>query len=668
MNVPFLTEIVIILGLSVLIILLFHRIKMPSILGFLITGIIAGPYGLSLVKASEEVEVLSEIGVIFLLFVIGIEFSLKELAKIKNTVFIGGTIQVGGTILLTAVATHFFGLPWSQAVFMGFLISLSSTAIVMKVLQENGLVSSQFGRFSLAILIFQDIIVVPMMLITPLLGGQNEDLGLTILTLLGKFALVVVILILMARYVVPFILKLVIKTRNQELFILTIVVFCFATAWMTASVGLSLALGAFFAGLIISESDYSHQATASILPFREIFISFFFVSVGMLLDIRHLIDNVLLIILLTLGVILIKMVVVFITVLVRKMSSKTALLASFSLFQVGEFSFVLSLVGMKFGLLSTANYQHFLSVSILTMAITPFAMGYAEPICNWLLNLTIPSRVRQRLESKKQVIENNLSQNDILQDHLVIIGFGINGKNVALAAKEAKIPYVAVEFNPEIFDKAKKAGEPIVFGDASQDTILQFLKIQLSRVVVIAVSDPEITKTIIQMVRKLSPTTRLIVRTLHIREIDNMLKMGADEVIPEEFETSIEIFTRVLNHYMIPYDEIQKFTSNIRAHDYELLSHGKDEVKTPCQKTIHIPKMIIATLPVLQEANHIVGKTLAESKIRNEFDLNVLAIKRDGKFISKLDSETVIKTEDVVFLFGKPENVNKINKYFAFEG
>lgn len=486
MNVPFLTEIIVILGLSVLIILLFHHAKMPSILGFLITGMITGPYGLSLIKASEEVEVMSEIGVIFLLFVIGIEFSLKELAKIKNSVFIGGSLQVGGTIILTAIATRCFGLSWEQAVFMGFLISLSSTAIVMKVLQENGNVSAQFGRFSLAVLIFQDVIVVPMMLVTPLLGGQQEDLGMTILTLVGKFALVIVALLLLARYVVPYILKLVVKTRNQELFILTIVVFCFATAWMTASIGLSLALGAFFAGLIVSESNYSHQATAIILPFREIFISFFFVSVGMLLDIRHLIDNALLIILLTLGVIFIKMLVVYFTVRIRKMPFKTAFSAAFSLFQVGEFAFVLSLVGMQYGLLSETNYQHFLSVSILTMAITPFAMGYSERIYEWLLGLTIPSKVRQRLESnKQQYIQSNISNPDDLHDHLVIVGFGINGKNVARAAKEAKIPYVAVEFDPDIFNQAKEAGEPIVFGDVCQDVILHCLKVQLSRVVVI---------------------------------------------------------------------------------------------------------------------------------------------------------------------------------------
>ncbi len=303
MELPILKDVVIILGSSVLIILLFQRIKMPSILGFLFTGIIAGPHGLSLVKASHEVEILAEMGVIFLLFVIGIEFSLKGLARIKNTVLVGGSLQVGGTVLLTFLFARLAGLPVNQAIFMGFLLSLSSTAIVLKLLQEQGKMSSPQGRLALGILIFQDIIVVPMILFTPLLAGNGGDVVETVLFMLGKFILVLGLLFLLARYIVPKVLQRVVRTRSRELFILTVVVLCFATAWLTSSVGLSLALGAFFAGLIISESDYSHQATANILPFREIFISFFFVSVGMLLDVGHFLNYFWLLLSLTLGVI-----------------------------------------------------------------------------------------------------------------------------------------------------------------------------------------------------------------------------------------------------------------------------------------------------------------------------------------------------------------------------
>lgn len=669
MELPILKDVVIILGSSVLIILLFQRIKMPSILGFLFTGIIAGPHGLSLVKASHEVEILAEMGVIFLLFVIGIEFSLKGLARIKHTVLIGGSLQVGGTVLLTFLFARLAGLPVNQAIFMGFLLSLSSTAIVLKLLQEQGKMSSQQGRLALGILIFQDIIVVPMILFTPLLAGNGGDVVETILFMLGKFILVLGLLFLLARYIVPKVLQRVVATRSRELFILTVVVLCFATAWLTSSVGLSLALGAFFAGLIISESDYSHQATANILPFREIFISFFFVSVGMLLDVAHFLNYFWLLLSLTLGVILLKMLVVLFTVLIKKYPLKTAIIAAFTLFQVGEFAFLLSTIGMRNNLLPETLYQHFLAISILSMGITPFLMNYAERIANWLLTITLPEAVRKRLSAyqSKNIEKLKLPDIDAMSDHLVIIGFGVNGKNVAKTAAQASIPYLIVEQDPEVFQEAKDLGEPVIFGDATNGVILQHLFVQKARVVVLAIADLETTKNILSVIRLLSETAHVIVRTRYIKETQVILDLGADEVIPEEFETSIEIFTRVLNRYLVPLDEIQRFTNYIRAHNYEVLCAAGESQKCPPQLELHIPDMVIAALPVQQDDGRIVGKTILESRIREQFNLNVLAIRRNKKYITKIQPDTKIETDDMLYLFGSPENITRINKYIVLK-
>lgn len=669
MELPILKDVVIILGLSVVIILLFQRLKMPSILGFLFTGIIAGPHGLSLIKASHEVEILAEMGVIFLLFVIGIEFSLKGLARIKNTVLIGGTLQVGGTILLTYLFARLAGLPANQAVFMGFLLSLSSTAIVLKMLQEQGKMSSPQGRLSLGILIFQDIIVVPMILFTPMLAGNGGDILSTTLIMLGKFILVLGLLFLLARFVVPKILERVVKTRSRELFILTIVVLCFATAWLTSSVGLSLALGAFFAGLVISESDYSHQATANILPFREIFISFFFVSIGMLLDIAHFIEYFWLLIGLTLGVVILKMLVIYLTVLVKKYPVKTAFIAAFTLFQVGEFAFLLSTIGMRNNLLPETLYQHFLAISILSMGITPFLLNYAEQVTNWLLTITLPEPVRKRLAvyRSKHKEKLQLPEIDEMTDHLVIVGFGVNGKNVAKTAAQASIPYVILEQDPEVFKEAKEMGEPVIFGDASNGVILQHVHVQMARVVVIAIADLETTKNILAVIRLLSETAHVIVRTRYISETQSILDLGADEVIPEEFETSIEIFTRVLNRYLVPFDEIKRFTNYIRAHNYEVLCAAGESQKCPPQLELHIPDMMIAALPVQQDDGRIVGKTIRDSRIREQFNLNVLAIRRDKKYITKIDPEMKIKTDDMLYLFGSPESITRINKYVVLK-
>jgi monovalent cation:H+ antiporter-2, CPA2 family len=663
-EIPILKQVVIILGLSVLIILAFRRFKMPSIIGFLLTGIIAGPHGLGMISASHEIEMLAETGIIFLLFVIGIEFSLKGLSKIRKTVLIGGSLQVGGTILLASLLAYFLGLPPAQAVFMGLLLSLSSTAIVLKLLQEQGKITAPHGRIALGILIFQDIIVVPMILITPLLAGKADNMLLTSLLMLGKFVAVIGLLIFLARYVVPRILHLVVKTRSREVFILTIVVICFATAWLTSSVGLSLALGAFFAGLIISESDYSHQATASILPFREIFISFFFVSIGLLLDIRYFAENIWILLLFTLGVIILKMLVVSLAVLVKKYPVRTAFLSAFTLFQVGEFAFLLSTVGIRNDLLTHEVYQNFLVVSILTMALTPFIMGYSEPMADWVVRSMLPKAIRKRL-FRYQRDKQPAASLDIhdLRNHLVIVGYGLNGHNVSRTARQAKIPYVIIELDYDSFMEAKRDNHPVVYGDASEPHILEQASVHDARVVVISISDAEKALNIVTSIRTITETAHVIVRTRSVKDIDETLRLGADEVIPEEFETSIEIFTKVLNRYLVPFDEIQTFITQIKARNYELLSKAGDEAQLPAPIQLHIPDMVIASLPVQQEDNRIVGKSIIESELKSQFNVTVLAIRRKKKFITEIKPGMRIQTEDMLYLFGSPENISKVNKY-----
>lgn len=667
MEFPILSDIVIILGLSVVIILLFQRLKIPAILGFLITGIVAGPHGLNLITATHEVELLAEIGIIFLLFVIGIEFSLKGLASIKNTVFTGGLLQVGGTIGVVAVASYFMGLSIQSAIFMGFLLSLSSTAIVLKMLQEKGELTAPHGKVSLGILIFQDIVVVLMMLLTPLLAGQMEDPTRELIILSVKMIAVVILVILLSRYIVPVMLGWVVKTKNRELFILSVVVLCFATAWLTSYAGLSLALGAFFAGLIISESDYSHQATANILPFREIFISFFFVSVGMLLDFKFFFSNAGEIFLLTVAVILLKIFVIMLTVLILRHSPRTILLSGFSIFQVGEFAFLLSVTGMQYDLLTPGQYQYFLAISIISMGASPFLINKAERITNFLLQIPVHPTVRRRFKAISMIKEAEVKKtSEELRNHLVIIGFGINGENVSKSAKRAGIPYVIVEMDPTAMEKGRKLEEPIVFGDATDEMILKHVHIQEARIAVVAISTPEATRQIVKMIRTFSETIYIIVRTRYVREVEEIVKLGADEVIPEEFETSIEIFTRVLKEYLIPNDDILELVHEIRSHNYEMLRSLSSENQRLNKSRVQIPDMEIAVLPVRQGKNGIVGKTISESGIRTDHGINVLAIKRKEKFITRISSDTEILEDDVLYVFGKPDDVMKVNRFLSF--
>ena len=571
-----LKDLVIILGFSVVIILLFHRFRIPAILGFLITGIIIGPNGFRLIEASQEVSLFSEAGIIFLLFIIGIEFSLKELIKVKRTILVGGTVQVFLTIGAVAAFSWLMDLSLRESVFVGFLFSLSSTAIVLKLMQERGEVNTPQGRIVLAILIFQDIVVVPMILLTPLLADPTANISRDLLILLAKVAGIVLLLPVLARYAVPWMLNRVVKTKSQELFLLTLVVFCFATAWLTSALGLSLALGAFFAGLIISESPYSHQATANILPFREIFLSFFFVSVGMLLDVKFFLGHLWQIHLLAVGVIILKFGTASIAALLLRYPLRTSYLSALALAQVGEFAFLLSAVGLRDALLSPEVYQYFLAVSIISMGATPVIIHFSGPIADFLVRWPLSNRVLARLDAINRARNRGFERFEDYRDHLVIIGCGVNGQNLSKAARFSKIPYLVAELDPEVFDRARGSGEPVIFGDATSGEILKFLHVGTARMVVVAISDIEATKKIVASVRHFTETAYLVVRTRSVSEIEEMMTLGADDVIPEEFETSIKIFTRVLEKYLVPPENIDRYVNKIRSDHYEIFRKSSE--------------------------------------------------------------------------------------------
>nr|MBI1230770.1 potassium transporter KefB [Cytophagales bacterium] len=663
-QIPLLSDIVVIFGLAMLVILLFMRLKIPTIIGYLLTGAIAGPYGLSWVDASTAVDVLSEIGVILLLFVIGMEFSLKSLMAIKKAVFIGGTLQVVLTIVFTTLASYLFGFDWNIAVFFGFLFALSSTAIVLKLLQEAGQVNTISGRTTLAILIFQDIIIVPFVLFTPMLAGESDNILLSLLFLALKGGLVIVLTIFGAKYIIPKLLYRVAKTRNEELFLLSIIVTCFAVAYATSLLGLSLGLGAFLAGLIISESEYSHHATGKILPFREIFLSFFFVSVGMLFDVTFLYEHIFVII----GLVLLTFIGKFIaaTLAVRAIgaSFKEAFIVGFSIFQVGEFSLLLAKEGLKYDLLDPTTYQYFLAVSILTMAVTPFILKNREDLACRILNAPIPSTIKNKLDPKNEIPLGDLDE-ESLSDHLVIIGYGLNGKNLAKAAKSAHIPYAIIEMNPETVRREAANGEPIVFGDAANGTVLEHVNIHKARVVVIAISNNDATRGIVINVRDYNHNNCIIVRTRYVNEIEHLLHLGADEVIPEEFETSIEIFTRVLSKYLVPRKSIEAFTTDVRSHNYEMFRYSSMDNSTGL--ALDIPEINFVSIKIEKDSGPYLGSAIKDVKLRERAGVNLVAIKREGNTETEITGDTKLKLGDVLYLVGKTEALEAFEKTISLD-
>lgn len=656
-----LTDINIIFGLSIFILLIFYRLGIPIVVGFLLTGIIVGPHGLGAISSVEQVETVSEIGVILLLFTIGAELSLKELWEIKRSVLIGGPLQV----LLTIATTYFLamrtGMDAAPALFMGFLISLSSTAIVLKQLQERAEIYTPQGKISLAILIFQDIIIVPMILVTPVLAGSSEGFGGSLPILLLKAIVIITIVVLSARTLVPHLLYQIAKTRNRELFLLSIVFIGLTVAWITAYIGLSLALGAFLAGLIISESEYSHQALGNLMPFKDMFMSFFFVSIGMLLDISNVFENFTWLLAMALVVLLLKTIVSGAVTFLLGYPLRTAILVGLALGQVGEFSFVLSKFGLDLGLLDSTTYQSFLAVSIITMGATSIVIDMSPRVADAALKAPhIPERMKHGLYAAKLAPGK---EEEELKDHAIIVGFGFNGRTISKATRASGIPYVILEMNPETVKREKAKGENICFGDATHHSILEHVSIKKARVLVIGISDPLATRKIVGLAKRMNPNIYIIARTRFLKEMGLLYEIGADEVVPEEYETSIEIFARLLDKYLVPRDQIEKFIDEVRADGYKMLRSYAGEETDAGKICTSLPGVQMITLKV-ESDSYLAGKTIDETQLRKKYGVTLLAIQRKEKVMPNPDAGTVLMVNDLCIVLGSAEDTSKARQLF----
>ncbi len=654
MDIPFLRDIIIIFTLSVVVIFLFHKIKVPAIVGFLLTGVLAGPHALKLINNVHEIEMIAEVGVILLLFTIGIEFSLKKLQKIRRYVLLGGALQVGLVILITFFLTRQFGLLWQEAVFAGFLVSLSSTAVVLKLFQGRGEIGTHHGQTSLAILIFQDIIIVPMMLFLPFLAGGEANVVNSILTFAAKAILIIAMTYIGAKYLMPWLLLQIARTQSRELFMIVIILIALAIAWFTSTLGLSLALGAFIAGLIISESEYSEQAFGNIIPFRDVFTSFFFVSIGMLLNLDYVANNLLLVFSLTAGVLLLKAIVSGFAAFILGFPFRTTVIVGLALSQIGEFSFILSKIGMNYELFSQNYYQAFLAVSVITMSATPFIITGAPRLADFILRFKVPEKIRCGLSNIPDPEESGQS------DHLIIVGYGINGRNVASAAKYADIPHTIIELNPDTVRDEQEKGKTIYYGDATQETVLHKANIDDALILVVTLPHSGDVRRITEIARKINPKLYIIIRIRFVNDMKTLYKAGADEVIPEEFETSVEIFSRVLAKYLLPADKIEEYVSMVRADNYEMFRSLSIPKKQMPLLKVKAPEAEIHAIHVGNHAS-IIGKSIGEGEFIDEEGLSLLAMSREGSVIKNPQTDVVLNAEDILFFLGSK---NKIGKYF----
>jgi len=653
MELSILIDIVIIFAFSTAVNYLFTRIKIPTIIGYLLTGIVIGPSLFGIMRSPHDIEFMAELGVIILMFTIGLEFSLNHLIKIRKIVFFGGFAQLLFTAGITAFVSRMYDMSWAAAWFVGFLTALSSTALVLKILQERGELTSNYGRTVVGILVFQDIILIPLILLTPMLGGQTTNIGSDLLILGVKTIGIVALVYVGNRWVMPKVLHLIALTKNKELFLMSILLICLAVALLTAELGMSLAFGAFLGGLMISRSEYSQDAFGHVLPFKDTFTSFFFVSIGMMLDLSFVFDNLILVLATVLLVLVIKTMVAGSTAFMLGHTFRGTVVVGLAMAQIGEFSFILAKVGQSYQILTDFYYQLFLAVTIVSMSITPFIIMISKPVANLMLKLPIPPLLVNGLFPLQDI--------DVpeMQNHIVLIGKDSRSLNLSRMANRMKLPYVSIVFDPADARKRQLKGESVIYGDALNEPILRKAHTQTAEIVVISIGETITALGIIDKVRDINKHAHIIVRSKYVSNIEDFYQMGANQVIPEEFETAIELFERVLKKLLIPKGEIEAAISRIRDDNYGIFLEKEENDSVTL--TDMIPDVEIVAV---KASNYQIfpGNSLKEISLRKLYGLTVVAVKRDGEILENPGAGFIFESDDIVYVLGKPEKIAQLSQ------
>jgi len=628
-SIPLLKDMIILLGISVPISIVLTRIGLPTIVGFLLTGIIIGPFGFGLVTEVHKIEVLAEIGVVLLLFTIGLEFKVSRMLKIKREAMLGGGLQLALTGLLVLGLTTYMGLGFNLALTLAFIISLSSSVIVLKLLGDKGLLKSSHGNLSVGILLFQDICVVIMVMVVQ---GFSEGAGIDGLALIKELGLamaVVLAIVVSSAYIVPRLFHQVVKLRNREIFILAVVV---------------------------SESEYSHQIVAEVLPFRDIFSSLFFVSIGMLLDINFFISNMGAIALIVVAVVLLKSLIVILVAQIIRYPLRMAIIVGLTLAQIGEFSFILMKMGEKSGVIPNNIYQLVLASTVVTMALTPFLMQGAVPLAAFVGRVLGIRAVKGGGAAKAH-----------LKDHVIIVGYGLNGRNLANVLKETGIAHLVLDVNYERIKNARKGGHTAFYGEAGHPEILKMLGVENAKMLVLGISDSVATRKAVKAAKDINPQICIIVRTHYIDDLEELYQLGATQVIPEEFETSVEIFARVLKEYRIPGNIIQNQIDLVRHEGYAMFRGQSMDI----DRLAHLERILETSVMdtfLVEEGSAIEGKTLAELDLRRKTGgATVMALIRKGTATTNPRGDFKVKVGDMMVILGSHMDLNKAMKILKAE-
>ncbi|HJK78607.1 MAG TPA: cation:proton antiporter [Methanocorpusculum sp.] len=655
------------LAATLVVLFISSKIHLPTIIGFFVTGILIGPSCLHLFTY-DQVSLVAEFGLILLMFTIGLEISLKNLLAMKRLVLIAGGVQILLTTFVVWLILNAAGIPSGTALLLGFMVASSSTAIVLNLYQNNGQIDTRHGKLILAILICQDIAVIPIMLLLPVIAGVGGNVVSSLMTL-GTDIIALVVVLGIALVVVPRILDVVAARRNRELFIISVVTICIGVAWILSLAGVSTSLGAFLAGVAIAGSEYNHEVLGIIMPIRDLMTSVFFISVGMMLSVAFMLDHILFILALVAVLFLGKMVITTAAGLLSGAAAGAAVIGGVGLAHIGEFSFVLGAAGMSLGLLNDTIYQVFLAVAILSMTIAPFAVDAAPKVSRMVICSPLVSRRCSPGTGEQETAGETETEDD--HEYVIVVGFGPAGKYVVRALKRVGREYIILEMNPETVAAERAKGENIAYGDASLEPILRYAGIERAKTLVITIPDSAAVRGIVSAARRMNPRTTIITRTRYTGESPTLFKIGVDEVIADEREAGLAMTRRVFASESVPAKDLDQYVREVRAEIFsereEAMAQKAEESRLrrlsatlePAVKTefVHVP---------VHPESESAGKVLSDLHLRKRFHVSIVSLRREsGEVILTPDGTTILLPHDMVLLSGSREDVSAVQRLFG---
>ncbi|GHE79272.1 monovalent cation:proton antiporter family protein [Thalassotalea profundi] len=645
-------EILAILMSAVVIVWLFRRLHLPAILAYLVAGMLVGEHGFAFAQEHVDYEHFAELGIVFLLFTLGLEFSLPKLIAMRHLVVTVGSLQVIISLIFFMIIALVTGQSFGSSFVIGGILALSSTAIVIRQLSESGAMKRKSGQISVAVLLFQDVAVVPLLILIPMFAQNSEtSMLLALLTALVKGIVVVFLLLMSGKWFLPRLFNLVAQVRTDELFVLTTLLVTLVASALTQWFGLSMALGAFLAGMMLGESQYKHQLEADIRPYRDILLGLFFVTVGMKLDSSVLIASPFKILVVLIGFMTVKIIVIRKLAIMAGEQNKDAWASGIMLAQMGEFGFVLIALANQIKLLPVDVASILLGVGVISMAITPYMINHARVWGIWLSNEKVDNH--ENLEQ--------LPANKKLKDHVIICGFGRIGQTVSRFLKQENVEFVAIDIDPLRVSKAREAGENILFGSSRKNELLHAAHLNNAKLVVIAFGEDKQSLEVIQKVRSLSPEVPILVRTRNDDNLVALQEAGADQVVPESLEGSLMLVSQVLSLTGVPFTRIYRRVQNERKNHYNHL-HGFYQGENTNLGPEAIDRIEFAHAIHLNDDSFACGQSI-KSLMLDPRRVVIVSLRREDVEMENPDENIVLCSQDTLIVRGKPIRVELVERF-----